>query len=60
VASEKNLPAYVIFHDKTLHEVLAYRPQTAAEMLGISGVGQTKPDRYGDRFLAVLRDAPPA
>jgi len=25
-------------------------------MLGISGVGQTKLDRYGDRFLAVLRD----
>jgi len=56
LASEHNVPAYVIFHDKTLHEMLAYRPQTAAEMLGISGVGQTKLDRYGDRFLSVLRD----
>ena len=55
LASEHNVPAYVIFHDKTLHEMLTYRPQTAAEMLGISGVGQTKLDRYGDRFLAVLR-----
>jgi ATP-dependent DNA helicase RecQ len=36
--------------------MLAYRPQTAAEMLGISGVGQTKLDRYGEQFLAVLRD----
>jgi ATP-dependent DNA helicase RecQ len=60
LASEHNVPAYVIFHDKTLHELLAYRPQTAAEMLGISGIGQTKLDRYGDRFLAVLRDAPRA
>ena len=60
LASEHNVPAYVIFHDKTLHEMLAYRPQTAAEMLGISGVGQTKLDRYGDRFLSVLRDEPPA
>jgi len=34
--------------------------RTAAEMLRISGIGQTKLDRYGDRFLAVLRDAPPA
>lgn len=55
LASEHNVPAYVIFHDKTLHEMLAYRPQSATEMLDISGVGQTKLDRYGDRFLSVLR-----
>ncbi len=60
LASEHNVPAFVIFHDKTLHEMLAYRPQTASEMLGISGVGQTKLDRYGDRFLSVLRDEAPA
>jgi ATP-dependent DNA helicase RecQ len=60
LASEHNVPAYVIFHDKTLHEMLAYRPQSAAEMLGISGIGQTKLDRYGDRFLSVLRNASPA
>lgn len=56
LASEHNVPAYVIFHDKTLLEMLIYRPQTAGEMLGISGVGQTKMDRYGDRFLSVLQD----
>jgi ATP-dependent DNA helicase RecQ len=60
LANEHNVPAYVIFHDKTLHEMLAHRPQTAAEMLGISGVGQTKVDRYGDRFLTVLRGEPAA
>ena len=59
-ANEHNVPAYVIFHDKTLHEMLAYRPQTAAEMLDISGVGQIKFDRYGDGFLSVLRDESPA
>ena len=42
----------------TTREMLAYRPQTAAEMLGISGVGQKKLDRYGDRFLSVLRGGP--
>ena len=56
LASEHNVPAYVIFHDKTLQEMLAYRPQTASEMLGISGIGQTKLDRYGEQFLSVLRD----
>ena len=60
LASEHNVPPYVIFHDKTLHEMLAYRPQTASAMLDISGVGQTKLDRYGDRFLSVLRDQPAA
>jgi len=60
LASEHNVPPFVIFHDKTLHEMLAYRPQTASEMLGISGVGQTKLDRYGDRFLSVLREEAPA
>ena len=56
LANEHNVPAYVIFHDKTLQEMLTFRPQTASELLGISGVGQTKLDRYGEQFLAVLRD----
>ena len=56
LATEHNVPAFVIFHDKTLHEMLASRPQTAMEMLDISGIGQTKLDRYGDRFLNTLQD----
>ncbi len=55
-ANEHNVPAYVIFHDSTLHEFLTHRPQTEEEMLAISGVGQTKLDRYGEGFLSVLRD----
>ncbi len=55
LASEHNVPPYVIFHDRALQEMMAYRPQTSSEMLGISGVGQTKLDRYGEQFLTVLR-----
>ena len=58
LARENNVPAFVIFHDKTLHEMLAYRPQTTTEMLDINGVGQNKFDRYGDRFLSVLCERP--
>ncbi len=54
-ANAQDVPAYVIFHDKTLHEMLSRRPQTEAELLDISGVGQTKLDRYGEGFLSVLR-----
>ncbi|MEM9402307.1 MAG: DNA helicase RecQ [Pseudomonadota bacterium] len=56
-ADEHNVPAYVIFHDATLYEFLEQRPQTEADMLAISGVGQTKLERYGEGFLAVLRDS---
>jgi ATP-dependent DNA helicase RecQ len=56
LASEHDVPAYVIFHDKTLHEMLQYRPQTEAAMLDISGVGQTKLDRYGWQFLEIIRE----
>ncbi len=54
-ANAQNVPAYVIFHDKTLHEMLSNRPQNEAEMLDISGVGQSKFDKYGEGFLEVLR-----
>ncbi len=59
LASEHDVPAYVIFHDKTLHEMLQYRPQTEAAMLDISGVGQTKLDRYGWQFLEIIREQQP-
>jgi len=35
---------------------LQYRPQTEAAMLDISGVGQTKLDRYGGKFLEIIRE----
>jgi len=35
--------------------MLAARPQTESDMLALSGVGQTKLERYGQRFLSVLR-----
>ncbi len=55
-ADEHNVPAYVIFHDATLYELLEHRPQNEADMLAISGVGQTKLERYGEGFLSILRD----
>ncbi|HEX6997954.1 MAG TPA: DNA helicase RecQ [Gammaproteobacteria bacterium] len=55
LAAEQNLPPYVIFHDATLLEMIARRPTSAAELLTVSGVGQAKLDRYGERFLEVLR-----
>ena len=57
LAAEHNVPPYVIFHDATLREMLRARPDTREALLGITGVGQAKLERYGDDFLAILRSA---
>ncbi len=56
LADEQNVPAYVVFSDATLAEMAARRPGTSAELLEVNGVGQTKLERYGDAFLAVIAE----
>jgi len=58
LADEQGVPAYMIFHDATLMEMVASRPQTLAQMAGVSGVGERKLEAYGEEFLEVLRDHP--
>ncbi|HEU4619578.1 MAG TPA: DNA helicase RecQ [Gammaproteobacteria bacterium] len=55
IAAEHGVPPYVIFHDRTLLQMVEQRPVDAAALLSISGVGQSKLDRYGERFLDVIR-----
>lgn len=57
LAKEQSVPPYVIFHDSVLREMAAARPATRDALARISGVGQSKLDRYGDAFLMVLREA---
>ncbi len=56
LADEQNVPAYVVFSDATLAEMAARRPGTYAELLEVSGVGQTKLERYGDVFLEAIAE----
>jgi len=55
LADDNNVPPYVIFHDAALMQLAADKPQTSASFLEISGVGQTKLERYGPAFMAVVR-----
>ena len=57
VAREHNLPAYVIFHDATLAAIAARAPQSLSDLQGISGIGATKLERYGDEVLRVSTSA---
>jgi ATP-dependent DNA helicase RecQ len=54
LAKAQNIPPYVIFHDKTLRELVLARPMSVADMSGISGVGEKKMERYGEMFLDVI------
>ena len=54
LAREQGVPPYVIFHDATLREMVERRPGTPEELAGITGVGETKLERYGEDFLGVI------
>ena len=56
IAQDQEVPAYVIFHDKTLKAMAVQRPTTRADLLQVSGVGETKADRYGDQFITAITD----
>ena len=57
IADRLDLPPYVIFHDATLKQMAEHRPQTEADLLSISGVGEAKLERYGGEFLEVIAAA---
>jgi ATP-dependent DNA helicase RecQ len=55
LADENNVPAYVVFSDRTLLEMADVRPRDEIEMLGVSGVGEHKMKQYGKQFLDEIR-----
>jgi ATP-dependent DNA helicase RecQ len=56
LADEAGVPAYIVFGDRVLLEMVARRPQSRREMLQVPGVGEAKLDKYGDDFLEVIED----
>ncbi|WAL68049.1 DNA helicase RecQ [Amycolatopsis cynarae] len=55
-AKELGVPAYVVFHDATLRQIATERPQTAAALGRVSGVGESKLARYGQQILDTLAE----
>jgi ATP-dependent DNA helicase RecQ len=54
IAKDLGVPPYVVFPDTTLVAFATERPSSSEALLGISGVGQSKLERYGDAFLDVI------
>jgi DNA helicase-2/ATP-dependent DNA helicase PcrA len=59
-AKADGVPAYVVFHDRTLIEIAERRPASADQLGGIAGVGPAKLERYGADVLAAIAAAPSA
>lgn len=56
LAKEKNLPSYIVFNDKSLHDMCNLLPRNEDEFLMVHGVGQSKLENYGAAFLKVIRE----
>ena len=56
IATKLGKPPYVVFSDAALRDMCARRPATDEEFLEVSGVGLTKLKRYGEDFMAAIRD----
>jgi ATP-dependent DNA helicase RecQ len=55
-ADSANVPAFVIFSDASLRDMCSKMPKTASEFLEVSGVGATKLERYGKKFIREIAD----
>lgn len=55
IAKEEGVPPYIVFSDKTLVSMCMVKPRTRSEMLSVSGVGEFKFEKYGERFLTCVK-----
>ena len=56
LAKKRRVPAYIIFPDATLHQMILHKPQTLEEMGRLNGVGPQKLEKYGEVFLNVIKE----
>jgi ATP-dependent DNA helicase RecQ len=54
-AKKHGVPAYVVFHDATLIELVRLRPQTKSDLRHVPGIGMRKLESYGEELLEILR-----
>ena len=55
IAGEQGVPPYVVFSDRSLVDMVKRQPTSLAQMRRVHGVGQAKLDRYGQRFVDLIR-----
>jgi len=55
LADEQGIAPYMVFHDATLMEMMEQQPTSEMALLNISGVGESKLEKFGDAFLETIR-----
>lgn len=56
IAKEEAVPPYIVFSDKTLVDLCVRLPFTREEMLRVTGVGEHKYEKYGERFMEKIKE----
>ena len=54
-ANEEGFPPYIVFSDKVLHTLASIKPTTLEQFGNISGIGDHKKQKYGNRFVALIQ-----
>ena len=54
-AEAEGFPPYIIFSDKVLHALATIKPTTLEQFGNISGIGEHKRQKYGERFVELIR-----
>ncbi|MGE3960526.1 MAG: RecQ family ATP-dependent DNA helicase [Dehalococcoidia bacterium] len=56
-AKAEGLPAYTVFSDRTLRELVTVRPRNVHALLGVWGLGESRVERFGPELVRVIREA---
>jgi len=56
IADGEDIAPFIVFNDATLSELARIQPKTSREMLSVSGIGEVKLSRYGQPFLALIKE----
>lgn len=54
-ANEEGFPPYIVFSDKVLHSLATIKPTTIEQFGNVSGIGEHKKEKYGNRFVALIQ-----
>jgi superfamily II DNA helicase RecQ len=57
LAEEGRVPNYMIFSDRTLHELVEKAPTDRAALLDVFGMGEVKATRFGSAILRTVAEA---
>ena len=56
IAQKQKVPAFMIFSDRSLHDMAKIKPQNKAELLQVTGIGKAKMERYGDIVINAISE----